>query len=557
MYTRKLKLLANYFNIQKSNFSLKLTLFIFCLTQGMFVTFSQTYNAPYDIPRFQDFIGECKLQAPTSSTAATQSDLINGYSSNWFYVVDTDKVAFTQSGSSNRTELRDLRNWNITQGDQSLFGRIDIVNQTCDQVTVLQIHDDANAGSGPNKPLLRIYKHQNKSPLNHIWAAIKTDAGGANTTHVDLGADPGGYFDCEIKLVNGNMIINFDGVEKVNMDISYWTFPSYWKAGVYLQDNGDATAYFDQLYTGTPSGNIPPSVSISSPSNGTSFAEGDTVTINANAVDTDGTISQVEFFANGSSIGVDTSSPFSTDWIIGLDSYDITAVATDNESLSTTSSIVTITGNSATQNTDMYVSNIVTGTQNAGKGSKYGIATVTILDGTGAPVSGANVTGTFSGTFNETVSGITGNNGDITLITSTTAKGGVSVDLCVDNVTHSTLVYNNSLNVITCTGTASMLNVSSKSSSFQSSKDLFDDSVIVYPNPATTFFEVSFLLEKENLFGARVFGIDGREVISIEPHLLSKDTHQMNIDISELNSGIYFLEMQIGQKILTRRIIKE
>jgi len=204
--------------------------------------FGQTYNAPYDIPRFQAYIAECKLQAPSSSQAASQSELMNGYTSSWFYVADGDKVAFNQSGASQRTELRNLTNWDLTQADRSLHARINIVQQTCDQVTVMQIHDDANAGSGPNKPLLRIYKHQTKSPANHLWAAYKTDNGGSNTTHIDLGLAPSGYFNCDVRLVGGNMIIDVDGVEKANVDVSYWTWPSYWKAGVYLQDAGEATA---------------------------------------------------------------------------------------------------------------------------------------------------------------------------------------------------------------------------------------------------------------------------------------------------------------------------
>ncbi|REE00134.1 polysaccharide lyase family 7 protein [Marinoscillum furvescens] len=263
-----------------------LTLLICC----SFISQAQTYNAPYDIPRFQDFIGECKLQAPTSSTEATNSELKAGYTSSWFYVVNGDKVAFNQSGSKQRTELRDLRNWDLTQADQSLFGKIDIVQQTCDQVTVMQIHDDANAGSGPNKPLLRIYKHNAKSPTNHIWAAIKTDNGGSNTTHIDLGADPGGYFTCHVKLENGRMIIDYEGVEKVNMDVSFWDFPSYWKAGVYLQDDGEATAHFDELHTGTPSSPSDYTLTTSTVGNGTislnpgggTYSPGTTVSLTAN-----------------------------------------------------------------------------------------------------------------------------------------------------------------------------------------------------------------------------------------------------------------------------------
>ena len=234
----------------------------------------------------------------------------------------------------------------LTQANRSLHARLDIVEQTCDQVTVLQIHDDANAGSGPNKPLLRIYKHQAKSPANHIWAAIKTDDGGVNTTHIDLGADPGGYFNCDIRLVDGNMIIDFEGEEKVNMDVSYWTWPSYWKAGVYLQDNGEATAHFDELFEedGSPQNRFP-SVTITSPSNNTNFEPGTDITITADADDSDGTIALVEFFEGGTNkLGEDATVPYSFTWVDYQEgAYTITAKATDNEGGSRTSLSTNIT----------------------------------------------------------------------------------------------------------------------------------------------------------------------------------------------------------------------
>lgn len=180
------------------------------------------YDAPSDIPRFQPFLSECKLQAPTSSTLRDRDALNDGYSHpTWFYVVDGDKIRFNQSGESNRTELRYETNWDLTQANRSMHARLDIVEQTCEQVTVLQIHDDAGAGSGPNKPLLRIYKDFDRTPSDHIWAAVKTDIGGSNTTHFDLGQDPGGYFNCDIRLVDGDMIIDFQGEEK-----SIWMSPS-------------------------------------------------------------------------------------------------------------------------------------------------------------------------------------------------------------------------------------------------------------------------------------------------------------------------------------------
>lgn len=204
-------------------------------------------TSPYTLPKFQEAIAASKLQAPTSSQAASAQDLINGYCSNWFELLDADKMAFYQTGALMRSELRYLDNWNIATDNPTAHANVRIISQTCDQVTILQIHDDANAGPGPNKPLLRIYRHLAKTPTDHIWAAIKTDSGGSNTTHVDLGPTPTGYFDCDVTISGGTMEISINGTTLDTRDVSYWTFPSYWKAGAYLQDAGEATVYFNEL----------------------------------------------------------------------------------------------------------------------------------------------------------------------------------------------------------------------------------------------------------------------------------------------------------------------
>ncbi|MFY0598904.1 MAG: polysaccharide lyase family 7 protein [Cyclobacteriaceae bacterium] len=309
---------------------------------GVSVSVVPVYDAPYDIPKFQGFIGGSKLQAPTSSTVASQSELKDGYSDNNFFVVENDKMAFNQSGTSMRTELRHLENWNATDGNRSMHATIDIVEQTCEQVTVLQIHDDANAGNGPNKPLLRVYKHRTKSPENHLWAAIKVDNEGVNTSHIDLGEDPGGYFDCDIKIVNERLQIEIDGVLKADKDISFWVFPSYWKAGVYLQDEGEATAHFDELQELTEQ-NTGPVVGITSPESGDSYEAGDNITIRVDASDPDGTISKVEFYAGDSLLGEDLASPYSFIWrTVPGGNYDITAVAVDDDEETTTSASITV-----------------------------------------------------------------------------------------------------------------------------------------------------------------------------------------------------------------------
>lgn len=97
-----------------------------------------------------------------------------------------------------------------------------------------------------------------------------------------------------------------------------------------------------------------------------------------------------------------------------------------------------------------HVQAVTTGTQSVGQGNKKGTATITIHDNLEGSVAGATVTGTFAGAFNETVSGQTGPDGKVTLVTTGTAQGGVTVNFCVDNITHSSLSYNANQNDTTC-----------------------------------------------------------------------------------------------------------
>lgn len=89
--------------------------------------------------------------------------------------------------------------------------------------------------------------------------------------------------------------------------------------------------------------NTPPTISITAPAQGATFAVGNTVSITANAADANGSVTQVEFFVNGSSVGVDNTSPYSVNWTATAGQKNLTAVATDNAGATTTSSVVSIT----------------------------------------------------------------------------------------------------------------------------------------------------------------------------------------------------------------------
>jgi hypothetical protein len=98
--------------------------------------------------------------------------------------------------------------------------------------------------------------------------------------------------------------------------------------------------------TATPSApaNIAPTVSLTAPANGASFAAGTTVTVSATAADSDGTVSQVQFYDGSTLIGTDTTSPYSVSWRSATaGSHTLKAVATDNKGAKTNSATRTVT----------------------------------------------------------------------------------------------------------------------------------------------------------------------------------------------------------------------
>ena len=87
-----------------------------------------------------------------------------------------------------------------------------------------------------------------------------------------------------------------------------------------------------------------PTVSITSPISGQSFAAPASLTITAAASDSDGSIAKVEFYAGAQLVGTDTTSPYQAPWSnVPAGSYSLTAVARDNVGGTRTSVAVAIT----------------------------------------------------------------------------------------------------------------------------------------------------------------------------------------------------------------------
>ena len=169
------------------------------------------------------------------------------------------------------------------------------------------------------------------SPANTRWAN-GTIANYASLTYSD--------WNTWAKTVNGGppSTIGKDAVvhlltEDIYLAIKFTSWASSGGGGVFAYTRSTPAA-----------ANSPPSVTITNPANGTVFLSPATVTVQASASDSDGTVASVQFFANSTSLGSDSTVPFSIiASSLGVGTYILTARATDNGGLTTTSAPVTIT----------------------------------------------------------------------------------------------------------------------------------------------------------------------------------------------------------------------
>ncbi|MEO8249002.1 MAG: Ig-like domain-containing protein, partial [Burkholderiales bacterium] len=146
----------------------------------------------------------------------------------------------------------------------------------------------------------------------------------------------------------------FDGASKIGEATSA-PYQLSWAAGPVgnvsltaraTDDSGAQTTSGAVMLTVTAGGptNVPPTVSLGQPRSGASVAAGASMLIAANAGDSDGSVTKVEFFSGAAKIGEATSAPWQINWTAApVGQVSLTAVATDNANAQTTSGAVLLT----------------------------------------------------------------------------------------------------------------------------------------------------------------------------------------------------------------------
>jgi GH18 family chitinase/chitodextrinase len=155
----------------------------------------------------------------------------------------------------------------------------------------------------------------------------------------------------KVDFYNGTTLLGTDNTSPYSFTWSSVAAGSYSLTAKATDNSGGAGTSTGVAITVTGASNVNPTASITSPANNATFTALASITINANATDTDGTISKVDFYNGTALLGTDNTSPYSFSWTnVAAGTYSITAKATDNANGTGTSTAisVTVTGTTGT-----------------------------------------------------------------------------------------------------------------------------------------------------------------------------------------------------------------
>lgn len=83
--------------------------------------------------------------------------------------------------------------------------------------------------------------------------------------------------------------------------------------------------------------------------------------------------------------------------------------------------------------------------------------------------------------------------------------------------------------------------------------DLGNDGFSVYPNPVSGMATLHIPMDEIAEVGINVFDLNGRKVL-VHSALLSKESGDVSLDMSNLNEGMYFIQLTKGSEVRMRTI---
>ncbi|MDL2143844.1 Ig-like domain-containing protein [Flavobacterium tructae] len=327
--------------------------------------------------------------------------------------------------------------------------------------------------------------------------------------------------------------------------------------------------------------NQAPTVRITAPVNNTTFIAPASITINAAAVDSDGTISKVEFYNGATLLSTATTSPYTYNWEkVSAGTYQIVAKATDNTGNVTSSAPVIIVAK-----TNPTISMISSSENNqvvdTGKDLLFtfnvtdpdAVLSYIIIKDNGEIISTINkspylsvLTNISSGDHYFTAIAVLENGTEYTFanlnIVSKNCKSmawNISTDYLIgDQVIYQNIIYR-----------ALIINKNKQPNQDQSTwskigicenlavenPPVLKPKYILYPNPCTTHFNIKFIDCAGKSFYYSIMDVNGRIVREQKSEPINNDIFEKEVTIQGLPSGTYIVHIHLNEKIYSEKII--
>jgi hypothetical protein len=278
--------------------------------------------------------------------------------------------------------------------------------------------------------------------------------------------------------------------------------------------------------------NVAPTAVITSPAINSSFTSPANISITANAIDNDGSVSLVEFYNGNTKLGSSSASPYSFTWNnVTAGNYSLTIIATDNLSAKTTSSAISISviNNISAPNMPPVVKIL-----NPHKGNAYANLSSVEIDATASDPDGTISKVEF---YNGKVKLVELTSAPYTYIWKDVAAGNYSITaVATDNLNDTTL----SSPVEFVVGTITKYDGNS-------------DVVKLFPNPNNGHFSIEFInplqSEKNEII---ITDMAGKQVY--DGSVLKEDIAKQ-FDLSNSKSGLYVMMIKDKEILVTKKFI--
>jgi uncharacterized repeat protein (TIGR02543 family) len=189
--------------------------------------------------------------------------------------------------------------------------------------------------------------------------------------------DPDGTI-AAVRFYSGTTLLNLDSASPYTYT---WTGVSSGTYQLYATatDNQGAVSTSAVANVTVYPPNQPPAVSLTSPVNNSTWTAPATIQLTATATDSDGSIANVRFYRGSTLLNTDSASPYEYTWTnVSSGTYQLRAVAQDNQGATSTSTIITVTVLSSSTPAVWYT---LTATANPANGGTVTPASGTYLAG--------------------------------------------------------------------------------------------------------------------------------------------------------------------------------